>query len=168
MDMTLLLVTTLLHDDAAVRTAAASLAFNVAAYLQKGRVDKVKNGGSEVQGIEEDGDWEVEMVSAVVEALNREKSSEEVGKFSALLPPISILLYSSLSSSTVHRLTACLAFLLRLSPFYGEQLVPLLEILQSQSHLKSKLEKGGCGESGVRKKEIRKLVEEVAGKLCPT
>lgn len=166
MDMTLLLVTTLLHDDAAVRTAAASLAFNVAAYLQKGRVDKVKNGGGEVQGIEEDGDWEVEMVSAVVEALNREKSSEEVGKFSALLPSISILLYSSLS--TVHRLTACLAFLLRLSPFYDEQLVPLLEILQSQSHLKSKLEKGGCGESGVRKKEIRKLVEEVAGKLCPT
>jgi hypothetical protein len=69
--------------------------------------------------------------------------------------------------SSVHRLTACLAFLLRLSPFYDEQLVPLLEILQSRSHLKSKLGKGGCGESGVQKKEVKKLVEEVADKLCP-
>lgn len=67
----------------------------------------------------------------------------------------------------MHRLTACLAFLLRLSPFYNDQLVPLLEILQSQAHLKSKLEKGGCGESGVQKDEVRKLVEEVAIKLCP-
>jgi hypothetical protein len=144
-DVTMLLVATLLHEDAAVRTAAASLAFNVAAYLQMGRVDMVKAGNSGAEGVEEDGDWEVEMVSAVIEAIDREKGSEEV----------------------VHRLTACLAFLLRLSPFYEQQLVPLLEILQSQSHLKLKLEKGGCGESGVQKKEVRKLVEEVASKLCP-
>lgn len=75
-EVTSLLVATLLHEDAAVRTAAASLAFNVAAYLQKGRVDKVKGGA----GIDEDGDWEVEMTSAVMEALDREKGSEEVGK----------------------------------------------------------------------------------------
>lgn len=79
-DVTILVVTTLLHDDAAVRTAAASLAFNVAAYLQKGRVDKVSSSG--VEGMEEDGDWEVEMVSAVTEAIDREKGSEEVGKSS--------------------------------------------------------------------------------------
>lgn len=29
---------------------------------------------------QEDGDWEVEMVSAIVEALDREVTSEEVGK----------------------------------------------------------------------------------------
>jgi len=144
-DMTMLLVNTLLHEDAAVRTAAASLSFNVAAYLQKRRVDDVKSGRNGAEGVEEDGDWEVEMVSAVMEAIDREKGSEEV----------------------VHRLTACLAFLLRLSPFYEQQLVPLLEILQSGSCLKFKLEKGGCGEFGVQKKEVRKLVEEVASKLCP-
>src|SRR5882762_953667 len=80
-DVTILLVNALLHEDAAVRTAAASLAFNVAAYFQKVRVDMVKSGrNSRAEGVEEDGDWEVEMVSAVVEAIDREKGSEEVGK----------------------------------------------------------------------------------------
>jgi hypothetical protein len=83
-DVTILVVTTLLHDDAAVVTAAASLVFNVAAYLQKGRVDKVSSSGAE--GMEEDGDWEVEMVSAVIEAIGREKGSEEVGKSSNFSP----------------------------------------------------------------------------------
>jgi desumoylating isopeptidase 1 len=78
--LTELLVPTLLHQDAAVRTAAASLAFNVAAYFQKRRVEKVKNGFGITLDGEEDGDWEVEMVSAIVEAIDREKGSEEVGK----------------------------------------------------------------------------------------
>ena len=67
----------------------------------------------------------------------------------------------------VHRLTASLAFLLRLSPSYKAQLVPLLEVLQGRAVLRSKLSKGGCGENGVGKKEVRRLVEEVADKLCP-
>jgi len=44
---------------------------------------------------------------------------------------------------------------------------PLLETLQAREKLKGKLEKGGCGESGVGKKEVRKLILEVADKLCP-
>ncbi|KAG6856278.1 hypothetical protein H0H87_005888 [Tephrocybe sp. NHM501043] len=135
-------VPSLLHTDGAVRTAAASLAFNVAAFLQKGRVDKVK--GNAVNVFEDD-EWEVEMASAVVEALDREVSSEEV----------------------VHRLTASLAFLLRLSPAYDTQVSPLLEVLQARDVLKRKLAKGGCGEEGVVKKDVRRLVEEVANKLCP-
>ena len=75
-----LLVTTLLHEDAAVRTAAASLAFNVAAFLQKGRLEKVKSGNG-AEGKNEDGDREVELMSAVIEAINREKGSEEIGKY---------------------------------------------------------------------------------------
>lgn len=78
-EITGLLVTTLLHEDATVRTAAASLAFNVATYLQKGRVEKLK-GGNGAEGTNEDGDWEVELMSAVIEAIDREKGSEEVGK----------------------------------------------------------------------------------------
>lgn len=46
------------------------------------------------------------------------------------------------------------------------QLLPLLDVLQAQDVLKRKLAKGGCGETGVVKKEVRKLIEEVAGKLC--
>ena len=68
-----------------------------------------------------------------------------------------------LTLCAVHRLTACLAFLLRLSPFYDTQVVPLLEVLQAKNILLGKLEKGGC----VTKPEIRSLVEEVAQKLCP-
>lgn len=73
-----LLVPALLHADAAVRTAAAGLAFNAAALVQVPRVDRVRrrNRGDV---LEEDEEWEVEMVSAVVEALEREKGSEDVG-----------------------------------------------------------------------------------------
>ncbi|KAF8827487.1 hypothetical protein HHX47_DHR4000368 [Lentinula edodes] len=143
--MTALLVSTLLHEDAGVRTAAASLVFNAAAFLQKGRVDAVKNGGGSGKSDIEDEDWEVELVSAVVEAIDREKVNEDV----------------------VHRLTACLGCLLRLSPFYQSQMTSLLEVLQAKSILKGKLAKGGCGENGISKKEVKKLLEEIADKLCP-
>ncbi|OBZ71746.1 Desumoylating isopeptidase 1 [Grifola frondosa] len=95
---TKVLVAALLHGDAAVRTAAASVAFNVAACLQRSRVDKIR-GSDAAAGVrvEEDEEWEVELVSAVLEALGKEVQSEEV----------------------VHRLTAALAFLLRLSPAYN-------------------------------------------------
>ena len=65
----------------------------------------------------------------------------------------------------MHRLTATLALLLRLSPAYDTQLVPLLEVLQSREVLMSKLGKGGVV-WGKKEKEVRRLVEEVGGKLC--
>jgi hypothetical protein len=43
-DVTAVLVPSLLHEDVQVRTAAASLAFNVAAVLQKPRVEAVRIG----------------------------------------------------------------------------------------------------------------------------
>ncbi|KZT11835.1 DUF862-domain-containing protein [Laetiporus sulphureus 93-53] len=144
-ETTNVLVSSLLHGDAAVRTAAASLAFNVAAFLQKGRVDKMKGVSPSAGELEEDGEWEFELVSAVLQAISNEVQSEEV----------------------VHRLTASLAFLLRLSPTYDTQIVPLLESLQARDTLKGKLQRGGCGEQGVQKKEVRNLVVEVAEKLCP-
>ncbi|PIL22395.1 hypothetical protein GSI_15083 [Ganoderma sinense ZZ0214-1] len=143
--VTRVVVATLLYEDAAVRTAAASLAFDVAAALQKSRVDRLR-GGAALVAVEEDEEWEAELVSAVLEALSQEIQSEEV----------------------VHRLVAALAFLLRLSPSYEGQLAPLLEVLQSRETLESKLHKGGCGENGVQKPEVRKLIQEVAAKLCPT
>ncbi|KAJ3777931.1 PPPDE putative peptidase domain-containing protein [Lentinula raphanica] len=143
--MTAVLVPALLHDDAGVRTAAASLVFNAAAFLQKGRVDAVRSGGGSGKKDIEDEDWEVEIASAVVEAIDREKANEDV----------------------VHRLAACLGCLLRLSPFYESQMSSLLQVLQAKSILKSKLTPGGCGTNGVSKKEAKKLVEEIGDKLCP-
>jgi desumoylating isopeptidase 1 len=64
-----------------VRTAAASLAFNISAWLQKGRVLAAGKGVGGQGAAGEDGDWEVEIVSAVIEAIGREKDSEEVGEF---------------------------------------------------------------------------------------
>ncbi|KAF9219270.1 DUF862-domain-containing protein [Gyrodon lividus] len=142
-DVTKLLVDALLHEDATVRTAAASLAFNIAAYLQKLRVDKVQARNDSTDP-EENDDWEFEMVTAILKAIEQEKSSEEI----------------------VHRLIACLALLLRLSPFM-EQLDILLEAMKSREVLKGKLEESGCGEAGVAKKEVRKLILEVSEKLCP-
>jgi hypothetical protein len=78
--VTSILVPSLLHSDATVRTAAASLAFNAAAVLQKSRIDKVKSGGGNQFIDHEDEDWEVEMVSASIEAVDREKENEEFGK----------------------------------------------------------------------------------------
>ena len=81
--ITALLVPSLLHADGAVRTAAASLAFNVATVLQKERVESVRSGKGIRADSEDDlADWEVEMVSALVEALDREKENEEVGQSS--------------------------------------------------------------------------------------
>ncbi|EJC97999.1 DUF862-domain-containing protein [Fomitiporia mediterranea MF3/22] len=146
--LTILLVSSLLHEDSAVRTAAASLAFNVSLFYQKPRVEAARSGrrGEEEGEGESDGEWEVEVVSAVVEALRTEVGSEDV----------------------VHRLTASLAFFLHLSPSYETQLKPLLEVLQARDVLKAKLKGGlgGCGEKGVGKKDVRMLVSEVADELC--
>jgi len=141
--VTKLLVDALLHDDATVKIAAASLGFNIAAYLQKQRIDKVK-ARDDSPSAEENEEWETEIVVAILNAVERETSSEVI----------------------VHRLVACLGLLLRLSP-YTAQVTSLLEALGAQGVLKEKLEKGGCGESGVVKKEVRKLILEVADKLCP-
>lgn len=82
--LTAFIVPALLHSDAGVRTAAASLAFNIAALCQKPRVEAQSAGrrGEEVVGEDlDEGDWEVEMVSAVVEALRMETVSEDVGEY---------------------------------------------------------------------------------------
>ena len=80
--LTALIIQTLLHDDAAVKNASASLIFNYSAALQKNRVDSaigITTRGTSIS-IEEDEDWEVEMVSAIIEALRREKENEEFGE----------------------------------------------------------------------------------------
>ena len=77
--LTGVLIQSLLWEDGSVRTAASSMAFNVAAWLQKGRV---RDGREEDQDqVEEDEEWEMELISAVVEGLGREKYNEEIGEW---------------------------------------------------------------------------------------
>lgn len=61
----------------------------------------------------------------------------------------------------VHRLVACLAFLIRFAPGYQSDVVPLLEVLQTKGALLGKLV------TAVKKSEVKQLVQEVATKLCP-
>ncbi|KAI0029169.1 PPPDE putative peptidase domain-containing protein [Vararia minispora EC-137] len=140
------LVQTLLHADRLVRVAAASAAFNVAAWVQRGRVARVRGetqvGLDGAAESDEDGDWEVELVSAVVEAIGSEKESEDV----------------------YHRLVATLAFLTRLSPNFDSHVAPLLEVLQARETVQRKaLGKGGLK---VEKADVKTLGVEVADKLC--
>ena len=62
---------------------------------------------------------------------------------------------------------ASLGCLLRRSPFYDTQLLPLLEASHAKEILKAKLRPGECGEKGIEKKDVKRLVDEVADMLCP-
>ncbi|KAJ6557338.1 PPPDE putative peptidase domain-containing protein [Mycena vulgaris] len=144
------LVPALLHSDATVRTAAASLAFNAAASVQRARVAAgaglggvTANTGAHAANDADaaaaaDEEWQVELASALVEALERE-AGEDV----------------------VHRLVAALACLLRFAPADG-QVGALFEVLGARTVVLDKLKAGS-----VQKKEVRRLVEEV-GALCPS
>lgn len=68
----------------------------------------------------------------------------------------------------MHRLTAALALFVRLSPWCDDTVRPLLQVLQTQEMLRSKLRQGPGweGEGGVGKQEVRELIAEIADKLC--
>ena len=65
-----------------MRMAAASLAFNIGAWVHRSRVARIKveKAGDGIRADEEDGGWEVELVSAVAEALFGEEESEDAGE----------------------------------------------------------------------------------------
>ncbi|KAG8862411.1 hypothetical protein FRB96_001481 [Tulasnella sp. 330] len=143
--LTSVLIPALLHDDDSTRTAAASLAFNIAQDVQKPLMEA---GGKtpESTNSDMDAEWQVEIVSALVEALSRESSNEAI----------------------VHRLTASLALMLHLSPFYAESVAPLLEVLQTREMMLAKLAPVSVDGKGALAfgRELQKLIREVAS-LCP-
>ncbi|EJD40913.1 DUF862-domain-containing protein [Auricularia subglabra TFB-10046 SS5] len=138
---TALLVPALLHSDARVRAAAASLAFNGAVLFARPLMAWARAGTRGVPpGGRRDAEWEMALTSALVEAL-RSDQSEDV----------------------VHRLAAALAMLVHLSPHFIEQGRPLLDVLGARRALLATVAEGGC----VKKPEIKALVTEVAEELCP-
>ncbi|KAF8600295.1 DUF862-domain-containing protein [Ceratobasidium sp. AG-I] len=103
-----IVVAGLLHEDTNVRTAASTLVFNVSAYLQRSR----RQAPSRPDPVE-DRDWEVEVLTAVIETLSREADSV-----------LAVL---------VHRLVSAFGFIVLLSPWFAEQTGPFLEVLDARN-----------------------------------
>lgn len=153
---TTFLVDSLLSEDEHTKSAAAAIAFNVASVRH--RVLDHRGMQLEPTG-EEEGDWVLEVVFAVLEAIKVEEQKEDVRACS--------LLHCETSSVdtdvrgldlAVYRLVAALALLLYKSPYYTTELAPNLEVLGARAVLEGKL-------GLVSKKEVRALVQEVAGQL---
>jgi hypothetical protein len=125
-----ILVDSLLHSDAAVRTAAGGLAINIANWRHR----SAKATGTPAEETGEQ-DWEVEVLSALVEAIGNE-ADEDVS----------------------HRLLVALAQVCYLAPGYEGNLEPLLEVLGAKEVIRGRM-------AGWKKKEVRKLADEVLGKL---
>ncbi|CAG7852129.1 Desumoylating isopeptidase 1 Short=DeSI-1; AltName: Full=PPPDE peptidase domain-containing protein 2; AltName: Full=Protein FAM152B [Serendipita indica DSM 11827] len=139
--ITNLLVSALLSDVATVRVAAASLAFNIAAFLQAPLMQSLNRGMSGTPIKEDsldDAEWEVELLSAVIEAIDREDNED-----------------------SLHRLVSCLGLLVHLSPHLAE-IQPLLEVLQVKQTLVVKAQPDGP----IKKENVKKLVKEVTNELC--
>jgi hypothetical protein len=155
--LTSLLIPALLSDVPNVRVAAASLAFNVSAFLQvplMASFNKGQTGQMTVEDAVDDLDWIVEILSAVVEAVGREDSEDSREYLLEVWRRV-------VNFWIVHRLTTCLGLLAHLSP-HLEEVRSLLEVLQVKNILHSKL-----GEKDLVKKQlIRELVLEVANELC--
>ncbi|RUP47209.1 DUF862-domain-containing protein [Jimgerdemannia flammicorona] len=120
--LTALLVSSLLSTDATVRQTAASLAFNIAAWVAHGRTGENVGGASGTVATAaawvEDEDWEIEVASAVVGAVETE-TEEEI----------------------VHRLVSTLAHLLYLVP--QESALPnLVTVLGVPEIIEAKIKNG--------------------------
>jgi hypothetical protein len=79
--LTSLLISTLLSDAPNVRVAAASLAFNISAFLQAPLTESYKKGRTSKEELLKDDvlddlDWEMEILSAVVEGISREDNED--------------------------------------------------------------------------------------------
>ncbi|KDQ06791.1 hypothetical protein BOTBODRAFT_39329 [Botryobasidium botryosum FD-172 SS1] len=133
-----LATTGLLHADAGVRTAAASIAFNVATarYARRRAAMQAPQSGGGSDGDDGGADLEVEMVSALVEAIGRETGSEEV----------------------VYRLVGALGLTILYSPHFEGEIGPLLAVLGAKDVLEGRLSSG----SVVVRTEVKSLVKEVA------
>jgi len=131
-----LTTTALLHADAGVRTAAASVAFNVATARYGNRKEGMQARKGGTTGDESGADLEVELVSALIETIGREVDSEEV----------------------VHRLASALGLTILYSPHFEGEIGPLLGVLGAKEVLESKVRSGGV----VTRKEVKDLVMEVA------
>ncbi|CAO3650460.1 unnamed protein product [Mucor fragilis] len=112
--LTQLLVTSLLASDAQVRQAAASLAYNCSTCIAVERLEKEK-GTFSGMAEQEDDDWQVELTSAVMDALIKETDQE-----------------------IIHRLLAAISKCLFLAPQDTSSVADLLSALDIQHVIEEK------------------------------
>lgn len=80
--LTDLVISQLLEEDSLIRTTAASLIFNIASSTQAQRADAGNNNNFVPQThVGLDVEWEIEIVSAIIEGIRREEN-EEIREFS--------------------------------------------------------------------------------------
>lgn len=75
-------ISQLLEEEQQIRATAASLVFNIASCIQTRRAEEGRNDLIPQFHVGADAEWEMEVVSAVIEGIRREES-EEICKFSA-------------------------------------------------------------------------------------
>ncbi|OXG51992.1 hypothetical protein J010_01890 [Cryptococcus neoformans] len=119
------LVESLLYPDVGVRSAAAGVAFNIGLWRHHNVVEETPSV-----------DWELEMISGLVEALDREEDED-----------------------VAHRLLAALALEIYLSPSYEDNVQPMLQVLETSNKIEKRCKVW-------KRKEVKKLGEEIARKLC--
>ncbi|CED82457.1 Uncharacterized conserved protein [Phaffia rhodozyma] len=132
--LTTLMVDNLLSDDVSLKSSAAGLAFNVSGLRH--RRNSLNELEKDIESAEE-GDWTLEIVIVLVEAIKLENKSEDV----------------------VYRLVSALALCLYLSPYHGSTLGPNLEVLGAKDTIEQKTQ-------WVKRKEILSLISDVGGRLC--
>ncbi|KAG2225956.1 hypothetical protein INT45_006652 [Circinella minor] len=114
--LTQLLVSSLLSNDSQVRQTAASLAFNCSTVVADERLKKEKEDGYlEGMAEQEDDDWQIEIISAIMDDLSKE-TDEEV----------------------IHRLLAAIAKFLFLAPTQSSSIADLLSALEIKDMLDAK------------------------------
>ncbi|KGB77278.2 hypothetical protein CNBG_3116 [Cryptococcus deuterogattii R265] len=119
------LVESLLYPDVGVRSAAAGVAFNIGLWRHHNVVEETPSV-----------DWELEMISSLAEAIDREEDED-----------------------VAHRLLAALALEIYLSPDYGDNVQPMLQVLEASSKIEKRCKVW-------KREEVKKLGEEIARKLC--
>ena len=130
--LTSLVVHCLLSSEADVRTSAGSLAYGMVAWWSRGRTRWIDE---KAIADEDEESWEVEMLTALGEALQREKENVDVGECESFPP---LLEDAHARDHAVHRLVATIGCLLFLSPNATTALQPLAEALDLQRTLKDR------------------------------
>ncbi|PHZ07544.1 DUF862-domain-containing protein [Rhizopus microsporus ATCC 52813] len=102
--LTQMLITSLLSDDSQIRQAAASLAYNCSNNVS---IERLKKEEGTFIGIaeQEDDDWQVELLSAMVDALTKETDEEIMHR---LLAAVGKLLFLAPETSSVGNLLSAL------------------------------------------------------------
>ncbi|OBZ91273.1 hypothetical protein A0J61_00658, partial [Choanephora cucurbitarum] len=113
-EMTQLVITSLLAEDAQVRQTAASLAYNCSTGVASERLQKEQSTFAGMAE-QEDDDWQVELSSAILDALSKEQDEE-----------------------IIHRLLATIAKFLFLAPEHTSSVADLLSALDIQTILEDK------------------------------